>query len=159
MPRSRSAPAALVAVALLAAGPLHAASDTNLRPDAPAQKKDEIRVPIPGWSPEVSSNGCHVRRSPDETTPDRKAGRLEVPFWGLVERATGRHAAKAGYAAPDVFARQIAPLDEDLRRLVLLAVLRNRFGRDGQHTFFFLDGGSVAPAIRQALEEAGLTRA
>ena len=79
-----------LAAALLAAGALHAASDIDIRPDTQPQKKtDEIRIPIPGWSPEVTSNGCHVRRSPDEIAPDRQAGRPEVPFWGLID-ARGR---------------------------------------------------------------------
>ena len=52
----------------------------------------------------------------------------------------------------------LAPLDADMRTLVLLDVLRDGLGRDGLHTFFFLSAGQHAPAIRDALQAAGLER-
>ena len=142
-----------VAGALLAAGALHAAPDADLKPEA--SKKNEIRVPIPGWSPEVTSNGCPVRRSPDEPSP---AGRAGIPFWGLIDHAVGRHAVRAAIDGPAKLQEALALFDDDLRRLTLLFALWQRFGRDGLHTFFFLDGGNHAPAIRDALKEAGLAR-
>lgn len=117
---------------------VRAATDTELRTDTPPpQKKNEIMVPIPGFSPEVKSNGCRVRQSPDEVSEAGKAGRIEIPFWGLIEHATGRYAVHAGLEAPEKFFKRIAPLDPDMRRLVLLAALHQRFGfKDGLHTFF-----------------------
>jgi uncharacterized protein DUF4375 len=41
---------------------------------------------------------------------------------------------------------------------VLLDVLRDGLGRDGLHTFFFLSAGQHAPAIRDALQAAGMQR-
>jgi hypothetical protein len=143
----------VVAVALLAAGSLKAAPDADLQPAAP--KRNETRVPIPGWSPEVASNGCPIRNSPDEASP---AGRAGIPFWGLVDHAVGRHAVRAAIDGPAKFQEALALLDDDMRRLTLLVALWQRFGRDGLHTFFFLDGGNHAPAIRDALKEAGFAR-
>jgi hypothetical protein len=145
--------------------PLQAATDTEIGPAAPPPRKDETRVPIPGFSPEVRSNGCQVRQSPDEVTQvgkaalSEKAGLPEIPFFALIEHATGVYSVHAGLEPPEAFAKRIAPLDDDLRRLVLLHALQRGFGfRDGLHTFFFMRGGSIAPAIRDALKEAGLAR-
>ena len=136
-----------------------AATDTEIRPATPPETKGEIRVPFPGFSPEVRSNGCHVRQSPDEVTEGAKAGLPEIPFFALIEHATGRYSVHAGLEPPEVFAKRIAPLDDELRRLVLLHALQRGLGyRDGLHTFFFMRGGSIAPAIRDALKEAGLER-
>jgi len=149
------------ALALLLSGlsAAQAATDIELGPDKPRQKKNEIMVPIPGFSPEVKSNGCKLRQSPDEITEARSAGQIEIPFWALIDHATGHYTVRAGIEPPEAFFRRIAPLDPEMRRLVLLATLRDRFGfRDGLHTFFFMDGGALAPAIRDALKEAGLTR-
>jgi hypothetical protein len=158
---ARLGTAALILAALgsLASAP-RAAPDTDMKPDAPRPKnKNEIIIPIPGFSPEVNSNGCRPRRSPDETTEAAQAGRLEVPFWGLIDHATGRYAVHAGLEPPEEFFKRIAPLDEELRRLVLLVTLQRELGyRDGLHTFFLRSGGSLAPAIRDALKDAGLVR-
>jgi hypothetical protein len=153
--------AALAAAALgfLVENPLYAASDTEIRPAASAKKKiDEIMVPIPGWSAEVASNGCHVRQSLDELSPDRRPGVPELPFWALIEHAVRRYAVRAVVDPPDVYLKKVAALDDDLRRLALVFTLWDGFGREGLHTFFFLSGGAVAPAIRDALNEAGLAR-
>jgi hypothetical protein len=159
--RARIATSALAValVALLTRMP-QAAPDTEMRPDAPSpQTKNEVMVPIPGFSPEVKSNGCRPRQSPAEMTEARKAGRPEVPFWGLIEHATGRYAVHAGLESPEAFAARIAPLDDDMRRLVLLAALRSGLGyRDSLHTYFSMRGGAIAPMIRDALAEAGLVR-
>jgi hypothetical protein len=149
----------MAAVGLLTCS-LQAAPDTEMKPDAPRPKeKNEIMVPIPGFSPEVKSNGCRPRQSPDEVTEAAQAGRPEVPFWGLIEHATGRYAVYAGLRSPEEFSKLIAPLDEEMRRLVLLAALQSGLGwRDSLHPYFSMRGGSIAPAIRDALKEAGLTR-
>lgn len=46
----------------------------------------------------------------------------------------------------------------ELRRLGWLAVLAHDWGRDGLHTFLFLESGDRAPEVEQALRESGLTR-
>jgi hypothetical protein len=159
--------AALAAAAFgfLVANPLYAASDTEIRPTSPPKntsprekKIDEIMVPIPGWSPEVASNGCHVRQSADELAPDRRPGVPELPFWALIEHAVRRYAVRAVVDPPEEYLKKVAALDDDLRRLALVFTLWEGFGREGLHTFFFLRGGAVAPAIRDALNEAGLAR-
>ena len=152
--------ALILAIFALLVGTPQAAPDTDMKPDAPSpKKKNEIKFPIPGFSPQVKSNGCHVRQSPDEITEDAKAARPEVPFWGLIEHATGRYSVHAGLEPADDFSKRIAPLDEDMRRLVLLTALQRNLGyEDSLHTFFYLSGGSIAPAIRDALKEAGLVR-
>jgi hypothetical protein len=148
----------MAAVGLLACS-LQAAPDTEMKPDAPRPKTSEIGVPVPGFSPEVKSNGCRPRQSPDEITEAAKAGRPEVPFWEPIEHATGRYAVQAGLEPPEQFFKRIAPLDEDMRRLVLLTALQRGLGyQDSLHTFFFVTGGALAPAIRDALKEAGLVR-
>src|SRR4051794_22154402 len=86
-----------------------AATDVEIRLGAPPGKTGEIRVPIPSFSPEVRSNGCHVRQSPDEITDAAKAGQPEVPFFALIEHATGRYAVHAGLESPEAFAKRIAP--------------------------------------------------
>ena len=147
----------VVAVAGLLAGPLHAAGSDPASADRP-KKSNEIMVPIPGWSPEVTSNGCPVRKSPAEVTLTRQAGKPEIPFWGLISHAAGRHAVRAILDKPEVFSGNLAKLDDDLRRLTLLYALHDGFGRDGLHTFFFLESASHAPAMLAALKEAGLER-
>ena len=158
MPFHLSVRAIMLALLLLAAGPSHAAPETDLRPRAPPKKRDEIRVPIPGWSPEVAANGCHARRSADEVLPGGQQGGVEIPFLALIDRAVRRYAVQATRNGPEAFLRTIAALDEDLRRLTLLFTLWDGFGHDGLHTFFFLESGDSAPAIRDALQETGLAR-
>src|SRR5215467_8250577 len=62
----------------------------------------------------------------------------------------------------DAYLAALAKIDPDIRRLVLLEFLRERSGRgaepDGLHTFFFLEGGDVAPEVGEALREAGMER-
>jgi hypothetical protein len=141
--------------ALVATAVAWAASDSAVRPAEPQPKaSNDIMVPIPGWSPEVQSNGCHVRQSPDEALPG--AGRHEVPFWALIDQAVRRYAARA--RTVDAYQKRLAGLDPDLRGLAVLFTLWDNFGRDGLHTYFLLDGGNIAPAILDGLKEAGFTR-
>jgi hypothetical protein len=149
---------AAAAIALGASGLVHAASDSEMRQAAPQKKSNEIMVPIPGWSPEVQSNGCHVRQSPDEMSPDHQGGRAQVPFWTLIDQAVGKHVVRATRGGPDAYAKKLAALDPELRTLTVLFTLWDNFGRDGLHTFFYLEGGNIAPAIRDGLKQAGLTR-
>lgn len=150
-------PTLLVALALTGAA-WAAAPDANLGPMPPPRQQskgpNDIMVPIPGWAPDVKSNGCHVRTSPDEALQPG----LRVPFRGLIDRAAGRHSVRIVVDPPETYFKKVAALDDDMRRLVLLHTLHESFGRDGLHTFFFMKGGAVAPAIRDALREAGLTR-
>jgi hypothetical protein len=53
---------------------------------------------------------------------------------------------------------EINALDRDLRSLMWLAWLDDQWGRDGLHTFFFLDGGDFAPQVLAALRHAKLDR-
>jgi hypothetical protein len=149
----------LAALALtLVVTPLRAASDREMRPAVTPQKKsNDIMVPIPGWSPEVQSNGCHVRQSPDEVAPDHRPGR-QVPFWALIDQAVGRHAVRAIRNGLDAYRKKLAALDPELRGLTVLFTLQDNFGRDGLHTFFFTEGGNIAPAIRDGLKEGGFER-
>ena len=110
-----------LAAAALTVTAAHAASGTDIQ-TRPPKKSNEIMVPIPGWSPEVASNGCHVRRSPEEVL-ERQPGQAEIPFWGLIAHAVGRHAVQATFGKPGVFLKKIAALDDDLRRLTLLYAL------------------------------------
>jgi hypothetical protein len=151
---------ALAPALAVLASPLRAATESDIRSPAKhrAHSLRDIRVPIPGWSRDVEANGCQARRYPGGGSGSGDSGIAEVPFWGLVEHATGRYSVELVVGDAVTFTRKIAALDADMRRLVLLYVLADRWGRDGLHTFFFLDGGAVAPAIRDALESAGLAR-
>jgi hypothetical protein len=144
----------LTAVAIVLAAPVYAASDSEMRPPAaPRKKSHDIMVPIPGWSPEVASNGCHVRQSPDEVSPGR-----QVPFWALIDQAVGRHAVRATRSGLEAYEKKLAALDPELRGLTVLFTLWDNFGRDGLHTFFFTEGGNIAPAIRDGLKQGGFER-
>jgi hypothetical protein len=62
----------------------------------------------------------------------------------------------------DAYLAALAKIDPDVRRMVLLEFLRAQSGvgveLDALHTFFFLDGGDVAPEVGEALREAGMER-
>jgi hypothetical protein len=60
--------------------------------------------------------------------------------------------------SPEKFAKSLEPLDPDVRTLTLLHVLWDGLGQDGLHTYFYLKAGQTAPAVRDALQAAGLTR-
>lgn len=154
----RTTAAFTVSALVLLTGALHAASDIDIKPSAPVPKKDEIRVPIPGWAPDVTSNGCRVRKTRNEPAPAAEVGGAQIPFASLISHAVGRYAVWAVLETPDVFAKRIASLDDGMRRLTYLVALRDWLGRDGLHTFFFLAGGAHAFAIRDVLKDAGLAR-
>jgi hypothetical protein len=155
-PGLRTAMLAALALTLVATS-LRAASDSEMRPAATPKKSNDIMVPIPGWSPEVQSNGCRVRQSPDAVAPDHRPGR-QVPFWALIDQAVGRHAVRATRNGQDAYVKKLAALDPELRGLTVLFTLQDNFGRDGLHTFFFTEGGNIAPAIRDGLKEGGFER-
>ena len=148
--------AASVADLSAATGDEPGATQTN-RTKKSTDPKD-ILVPIPSYSKDVSDNGCHVRKGPEEifVGPDRDV--QHVPFTELISETIGRYSVRAILDEPEKFMAGLAPLDADMRTLALLDVLRVGLGRDGLHTFFFLSAGQHAPAIRDALQAAGLER-
>jgi hypothetical protein len=153
----------LAAIALLAGAAfadLQAATEDD--PGAtPAKKSDDpkdIKVLIPSFSKDVSDNGCRVRASPQEAFAGPDVDIRHVPFAELISETIGRYSVRAILDAPNVFAAALAPLDADLRTLVLVDVLRDGLGRDGLHTFFFLSAAQHAPAIGDALAAAGMNR-
>lgn len=138
----------------------HAATDVSGPTDPPKKTGDlkDVLVPIPSHSKDVDSNGCHVRTSPQEVFGEADADLRHVPFDGLVSEVVGRYSVRAVIDPPAVFAASLDALDPETRTLVLLDVLRDGLGRDGLHTFFFLKAGEHAPAVRDALQSAGLAR-
>jgi hypothetical protein len=152
--------AVLAALALFVAactGPLRAAPEDDIRPSPPASPKkiEDIRIHIP-FSPDVQNNGCHARKTPTEVLGDG----TEIPFWRLVEHAALGYAVRLTVDGPDEFAAKIAPLDDDMRRLVLLFTLWDSmaYQGDGLPLFFDDKSGAIAPIVRDALQSAGLTR-
>ena len=132
-------------------------------PRRPATKKSsdpkDILVPIPSYSKDVERQRLPRAR--------RAAGRIRRPGrWPcgtcpsreLISETIGRYSVRAILDAPEKFMASLAPLDADTRTLVMLDVLRDGLGRDGLHTYFFLSSGQHAPAIRDALQAAGLER-
>lgn len=151
--------AATALAALPAVGPVHAAPEIN--DQSPAKKRTKLKdtlVPIPSWSRDVESNGCRVHNSPDVNPGITRMSLTEIPFWALVSHAAGRHTVLMTVRGPAEFLEEIASLDDDMRRLVLLYTLWDKLGRQGLHTFFYMKGGTVAPSIRDALRDAGMTR-
>jgi len=151
--------AALAALALLTAvcsGPLRAAPEGDIRPPAPPppKKLEDIRIPIP-FSPDVQSNGCLARQSPTE-----QGDGTEIPFWRLIEHAALRYAVRLTVDGADKFTAKVAPLDDNMRRLVLLFTLWDSMAYQGDGLSLFFDGksGAIAPIARDALQSAGLKR-
>ena len=118
----------------------------------------DIKVLIPSYSKDVSDNGCRVRANPQETFSGPDIDIRHVPFAELISETVGRYSVRAILDAPDMFAATLAPLDADMRTLVLVDVLHDGLGRDGLHTFFFMSAAQHALAIRDALAAAGLKR-
>lgn len=153
----------LAAVALLAGAAfadLHAATEDDPGA-APAKKSDDpkdIKVLIPSYSNDVSDNDCRVRARPQEAFVGPDIDLRHVPFAELIGETVGRYSVRAILDPPATFMASLAPLDADMRTLVLVDVLRDRLGRDGLHTFFFLSAAQHAPAIRDALAAGGLKR-
>ena len=154
----------LAACMLLAVSGVSVAREATESEDAagPSKKKStdpkDIRVIIPSYSKDVSDNGCRVRTSPQETFTGPDIDIRHVPFAELISETIGRYSVRASLDAPEKFNASLADLDPDTRALVFLDVLRDNLGRDGLHTFFFMGVARHAPAIRDALETAGLKR-
>jgi hypothetical protein len=147
--------AAALAFAAAAIAPLAAAPLDDLQPEKKKEERLEDRlVPIPSYSPDVEANGCRARKSPEERVA---TSQTEIPFWSLIDHATGRYSVHATIKSPEKFAEIIAPLDVGMRTLVLLHALSSGMGADGIHTYFFLSG-AIAPSVRDALKVAGLHR-
>src|SRR5262249_2303862 len=115
---------------------------------------DDVLIPIP-FSPDVGSNGCHLRASPAEQQGDDLA---RVPFWHLIDHAARGYSVRLTIDGADKFTARIAPLDDDVRRLVLLFTLWDSmsFRGDGLPLFFEGRAGAIAPAVRDALHAAGM---
>jgi uncharacterized protein DUF4375 len=141
----------------LSATSLHAASEDGTAPQPEKKPKSilDIRIPIPR-EPDAADNGCRLRPSPAEP----ETGALtEVPFWSLIEHDYLTYGVKLVVDGPEKFLARIAPLDEDARRLATLYVLWYGLGRDGLHTFFYVNrAAAIAPQIREVLKDAGLAR-
>jgi hypothetical protein len=155
--RSVAAIAALTLLATACAGPLQAAPEGDIRPPAPQppKKLEDIRIPI-RFSPDVQGNGCHARKTPTEVLGDG----TQIPFWRLIEHAALGYAVRLTVDGADKFAAKIAPLDDDMRRLVLLFTLWDSMAYQGDGLSLFFDGksGGIAPIVRDALQSAGLQR-
>lgn len=155
--------AAGVAVALSSA--TAAPRDDNVTEKPKPPKLEDVLVPVPGFSPPVGDNGCHVRVSPADDS-GLKPGQRRIPFWELVSDAYLGFAVQLivnGNKGRDVFLTRIGGLSPDARTAATLFALQNHMGLDrelgeGLHTFFFLTGGALAPEIRDALAAAGMSR-
>jgi hypothetical protein len=153
--------AASVLLAAAGVADLRAATEDEPGTTAPRKKSTDpkdILVPIPSYSKDVDDNGCHVRRAPEEIFVGPDTDTQHVAFTELIGETIRRYSVRAILDGPEKFMASLAQLDADTRTLVLLDVLRGGFGRDGLHTFFFLSAGQHAPAIRDALQAAGLQR-
>jgi hypothetical protein len=122
------------------------------------QRLEDRLVPIPSWSKDVADNGCRLHEAPAAFSKDALVSLVEIPFWELIQHHVGPYSVRAILDPPEKFAKSLAPLDPDLRTLALLHVLWNGLGRDGLHTYFYMKAGQIAPAVRDALAAAGLTR-
>jgi hypothetical protein len=134
---------------------VHAAPEPSLAPAKarPPKSLKDIRIHIP-FQPDVLANGCHARPTPAQELADT----TQVPFWYLIRHAVGRHAGVLTVDGRERFEAELATIDDDMRDLVLLYALWDGLGRDGLHTFFYLDSGVVALSVRDALKRAGLKR-
>ncbi len=148
-------------VALAAPGLLSAreAAETEA-PNSPKKGGDilDLRVPIPSHSRDVENNGCPLRGSPSEVFSEPDADLKHVRFEDLIGEVVGRYSVRAVVDPPAAFVASLNGLDRELRTLVLLDVLRNGLGRDGLHTYFYMQGGELALPIRDAVQAAGFAR-
>jgi Domain of unknown function (DUF4375) len=152
----------LAACLLLAVSGVSRAATEDEDPAVSSNKRSsdpkDIKVLIPFFSNDVSHNGCRVRANPQETFSGPDVDLQHLPFKELISETIGRYSVRAILDPPATFMASLAPLDADMRTLVLLDVLRDGLGRDGLHTFFFMSGAQHAPAIRDALAAAGMHR-
>jgi len=153
---------AILTAAILAvgAGAAYAATGEEVEkvPTKNSSDPKDIRVIIPSYSRNVGDNGCRLRSGPDERFSEADTDIKHVRFADLISEVIGGYSVRAGLDAPETFMAKIAPLDADMRTLVLLDVLHGGFGRDGLHTFFFMRTAAHAPVIADALKAAGLER-
>jgi hypothetical protein len=158
----RHSAAAYLGVVLSAAGAVLANAATGDGDEASKKSKRgellDTRVPIPSYSKDVSDNGCHVRASPQEIFSGPDVDLQHVRFETLIGEVVGRYSVRAIIDPPAAFIASLNGLDPETRTLAKLDVLRNGLGRDGLHTFFYMSGGALAPFIRDALKDAGMTR-
>lgn len=119
---------------------------------------EDRQVPILSWSKDVAANGCRLHEAPIPFSKDALFSLAEVPFWELIQHHVGPRSVRATLDPPEKYAQSLEPLDPDLRTLTLLHVLWDGLGRDGLHTYFYLESGNTAPAVRDALQAAGLAR-
>src|SRR5262245_29804641 len=127
----------LRAIAMLAAGLTLAAATgiAELRAateDEPARvekKKSndlkDILIPIPSFSKDVESNGCHVRKDPHEVFVGPDVDIQHVAFSDLISETIGRYSVRASLDSPEKFNASLVDLDPDTRTLVFLDVLRD----------------------------------
>lgn len=141
---------------LLFAAPAVAVPDED-KPQKQESAGDRM-VPIPGWSKDVTDNGCRMRAEPGVYHADPLTNPREIPQWVLVRHQVGRFAVRATLDPPETFAKSLEPLDPDVRTLTLLTTLQYGLGPNGLHSYFHGDAGQYAPAVRDALEAAGLAR-
>lgn len=145
-----------VLLILVAAAPIAIARESETLAPKKSNPGD-ILVPIPGYSPDVEANGCRARSSPTEPIP-RNAQGAAITFWKLIDHVAGRHSVRLVVDEPAKVEAKFAALDPDIRRLAYLHSLVTWQGRDGLHTYFRVGAARVAPQVRQALHEAGMTR-
>ncbi|MGE0022835.1 MAG: DUF4375 domain-containing protein [Hyphomicrobium sp.] len=149
--------AAVLAGMLLLALPAAAVQDDTGAPSAKKEERLEDRlVPIPTWQKDVENNGCRLHTAPTPYAPDGLASLTEIPFWQLIQNEAGPYSVRDILDPPEKFMASLAPLDPEMRTLVLLHTLQNALGAEGLHTYFYLKAGRNAPAVRDALAAAGL---
>lgn len=115
-------------------------------------------VPIPSWGRDVADNGCRPHDAPIPFSREALTSLTEIPSWQLIAHEVGKYSVRATLDPPETYLKSLEPLDAELRTLTLLHVLWDGLGRDGLHTYFYLTAGRTAPAVRDALQAAGLVR-
>lgn len=163
MNRARIA-AALVGGVIFAAMVLFAVpapavqNDTGAPPPKKEERFEDRLVPIPSWQPDVKDNGCRLHDKPTPFSSEQLMSLTEIPFWELIQNEAGRYSVRDSLDPPEKFMASLAPLDTDMRTLVLLHSLRNSLGAEGLHTYFYMGASRHAPAVREALVAAGLAQ-
>ena len=145
------------AIALLLAMPAEAVQNDSGAPPSKKQELDRL-VPIPSWQPDVEDNGCRLHDAPKPFSIEHGMSVTEIPLWELIQNEIGPLSVRAILDPPEKFLASLDILDPDMRTLALLHTLRNGLGADGLHTYFYLNAGRSAPAVRDALKAAGLAR-